>query len=100
MDSVQVSRTFGFGLSVAAISGRDGISVRTGFGVTEESADALIELGADNVFEFACLSVGFGVIDGESVLEKTLCKAMTTHHVASAAITSLGEMHIGVAHLH
>jgi hypothetical protein len=94
------SGTAGFGLSVAAIAGRDGITVRTGFWVTEKSADALIELRADDVFEFASLGVGLGIIDGESVFEKALCKAMTAHHIASAAITSLGEMDIGVAHLH
>ena len=69
------SRTAGFGVSVAAISGRDGITVRTGFWVTEKRADALIELGADDVFEFAGLRVGFGIIDGERVFEKALCQS-------------------------
>ena len=94
------SGTAGFGVSVAALSGRDGITVRAGFWVTEKSADALIELGADDVFELAGLRVGFGIIDGESVFEKALCQAMTAHHIASATIAGLGEMHIGVAHLH
>jgi hypothetical protein len=73
--------------------------VRTGFWVTEKSADALIELGADDVFEFAGLGVGFGIIDGESIFEKALCEAMTAHYVASAAAAAVSEMHGGVAHL-
>jgi hypothetical protein len=85
--------------SVAAVSGRNGIAVRASFWVPEKSADALIELGADDVFEFAGLGVGLGIIDGEGVFEKTLCQAMTAHHIASAAITSLGEIDGGVAHL-
>ena len=74
--------------------------MRAGFWVTEKRADALIELRADDVFEFAGLGVCLGIIDGESVFEKALCKAMTPDDIASAAITSLGEMHIGVAQLH
>jgi hypothetical protein len=73
--------------------------VRTGFWVTEKCADTLIEFGADDVFEFARLGVGFGIIDGEGVFEKTLCQAMTANHIASAAITGLGEIDGGVAHL-
>ena len=95
-----VSSTFGFGDSVAAVSGRDGIAVWASFWVAEKSADALIKLGADNVFEFTGLGVGLGIIDGEGVFEKAFCQAMTSHHIASAAIASLGEMHIGVAHFH
>ena len=94
------SGTAGFGISVAAIAGRDGITVGTGFRMTQKSADALIEFGADDVFEFAGLGVGLGIIDGESIFEKALCKAMAAHHIASAAIAGFGQMHVGVAHLH
>ena|ERR1700676_3554454 len=94
------SGTVGSGFSVAAVSGRDGITVRASFWMTEKGADALIELGADDVFEFAGLRVRLGIIDGESIFEKALCEAMTPYHVAGAAITGLGEMHIRVAHLH
>jgi hypothetical protein len=93
------SGTAGLDSSVAAISWRDGITVRTGFWVTKKSADTLIEFGTDDVFEFAGLGVGFGIIDGESVFEKALCEAMTAHHVASAATAGVSEMHIAVAHL-
>ena len=96
---MQGSGALGFGVSVAAISWRDGITVRTRFRVTEKSADALIELGADDVFEFAGLGVGFRIIDGESIFEKALCQAMTAYHITSAAITGFGEMDGGVAHL-
>ena len=94
------SGSAGFGVSVAALSGWNGITVRTSFWMAEKRADALIELGTDDVFEFASLRVGLGIIDGEGIFEKALCQAMTPHHIASAAITSFGEMHIGVAHLH
>src|ERR1700693_116446 len=94
------SGSVGFVASVAAVSGRDGITVWASFWVPEKSADALIELGTDDVFEFAGLGMGLGIIDGEGVFEETLCKAMSPHHIASATIASLGEMYIGVAHFH
>ena len=89
-----------FSFRVATIAWRNRIAVRASFWVAKKSADALIKLGADDVFEFAGLGVGLGIIDGEGVLEETLCKAMAPHHIASATIASLGEMHIGVAHFH
>jgi hypothetical protein len=68
--------------------------------MTEKSADALIEFGADDVFEFACLGVGFGIIDGESIFKKALREAMTAHYVASATAAGVSEMNGGVAHFH
>ena len=68
--------------------------------MTEKRADALIELGADDVFELAGLRVGLGIIDGEGIFEKALCQEVTPHNIASSAITGLSEMHIAVAHLH
>jgi len=56
-------------LFLAALAWRDRISVRARFGVAKEGADALIELGADDVFEFAGLVVGFGIVDGKCVFE-------------------------------
>ena len=67
--------------------------------MAEKRADALIELGTDDVFEFASLRVGLGIIDGEGIFEQALCEAMTAHYVASATITSFGEVDGGVAHL-
>ena len=54
----------------AARPRRNGITMRAGFGVTQEGADALIELRRDDVLEAAGLLVRFGVFDGESVGEK------------------------------
>jgi hypothetical protein len=93
------SGTAGFGVSVAAISRRDGITVRTGFWMAEKCADALIELGADDVFEFAGLGVSLGIVDGESIFEKTLCQAVAPHYIASAPVAGFRETHGVVAHL-
>ncbi len=40
--------------------------------MAEESANALIEFRADDVFEFAGLAVGFVLIDAEGVFEQPL----------------------------
>jgi hypothetical protein len=73
--------------------------VRASFWVTEKGADALIEFGADDVFELASLGVGFGIINGERILEKALCEAMTAHYIASTAAAGVSKMYVGVAHL-
>jgi hypothetical protein len=93
------SGTAGFGISVAAISRRDGITVRAGFWVAQKSADALIEFGADDVFEFAGLGVSLGIVDGESIFEKALCQAVATHYIASAPVAGFRETHGAVANL-
>lgn len=56
-------------IPVAAIAGRNGITVRASLRMAEKRADALIELRADDVFEPACLCVSLGVVDGKSVFE-------------------------------
>ena len=86
-------------LSVAAVAGRDGIAMRASFGMTQKGADALVELRADDVFEFAGLVVGFGIVDRECVFEKALGKAMTAHHVAGAAAARFGQANIRFAQL-
>src|SRR5262245_25040053 len=53
--------------------------------MAEEGTDALVELGADDVFELAGLIVGFGIVDGEGVLEEALGEAMAADNVAGAA---------------
>jgi hypothetical protein len=58
--------------TVAAVARRNGISMWTGLRVPKERADALVELGTDDMFEFASLRVRFGILDGESVFEETL----------------------------
>ena len=64
--------------------------------MTEEGADALIELGADDVFEFAGLIVGFGVFDGECVFEKAFGEAVAADDVAGAARAGVGEFDVAV----
>jgi hypothetical protein len=52
--------TFDCGLLfLAAVARRNRIPVRASFWMAEECADALIELGADDVLEFAGLIVSF-----------------------------------------
>ena len=62
----------GFSFRVATIAWRNRIAVRASFGVAKKSADAMIELGADDVLELAGLVAGFDVVDGESVFEEAL----------------------------
>ncbi len=54
------------------------------FRVAQEGADALVEFGADDVFEFAGLVVGFGVVYGEGVFEEALGQAVAADYVAGA----------------
>jgi len=56
-------------LAVAAIARRDGVAMRTRFRVAQKTANALIELRADDVLELASLVASLGVFDRESVLE-------------------------------
>ena len=58
--------------AVAAGAWGDGVAVGTGFWMAEEAADALIEIGADDVLEFAGLRVSFGIINSEGVFEQAL----------------------------
>jgi hypothetical protein len=76
--------------AIAAIARGNGIAVRAGFWMAEKSADALIEFGADDVFELAGLRVGFGIVDSESVFKKALGETVPANHVASATAASFG----------
>lgn len=58
--------------------------MRASFGMAQERADALVELRADDVFEFAGLVVGFGVVHREGVFEQTLGEAVAADDVAGA----------------
>ena len=73
--------------------------MRAGFGMAEECADTLVELGADDVFEFAGLIVGFGIFDGERVFEKALGQAMAAHNVARASRACVGQFDVAVERL-
>ena len=59
-------------LAVATVSGRNGIAVRASRRMAKEGADALVEFGADDVFEFAGLAMCFVFVDAESVFEQAL----------------------------
>ena len=50
--------------------------MRARFWVPEKSADALVELRTDDVFELAGLRMRLGVVNGEGVLEETFREAM------------------------
>ena len=84
----QLARS-GLGLAVATIARGDRISVRASLGVAKERADALVQLGADDVLELACLRVRFGIVNGKSVLEEALGQTVTADHV-SCALASHG----------
>lgn len=53
--------------------------------MAKERADALVEIGRNDVFEAAGLLVRFGVFDGESVSEQSFSEAVTANYIASAA---------------
>jgi hypothetical protein len=74
--------------------------VRAGLRVAQESADALVEFGADDVLEFAGLGLRLGVVDGEGILEEALGEAMTANNVASAAASVGRELYFAVVHFH
>ena len=57
----------------------------TGFWMSEERTDALVEFGRDDVLEAAGLHVGFGVFDRKRVGEEPFGQAMTAHYITRAA---------------
>ena len=80
-----------FFLRTTAIARGDGIAVRAGGRMTKETANALIELRADDVLEFARLTVCFMIIDAKSVLEQALSKAMPANDVTRAILAAIGQ---------
>ena len=64
--------------------------------MAKEAADALVEFGADDVFEFAGLAVSFVIVDAEGVLEQTLGEAMTADDVTGTAFAAIGELDVTV----
>ena len=59
--------------------------------MAEEGANALVELGGDDVFEAAGLLVRFGVFDGKCVGEQALSQAVAAHDIACAASSGFRE---------
>ena len=74
--------------------------MRTGLGVAEEGADALVQLRADDVFELAGLRMRLRFVNGKSVFEKPLGETVTTDNVARALATYGRELHFPALHLH
>jgi hypothetical protein len=68
--------------------------------MTEERANALVELRTDDVLELAGLRVRFGIFDGKSVFEEALGQAVTAHDVARTLATHGRELHFPVSHRH
>src|ERR1700687_4893899 len=89
-----------FGLAVAACAWRDGIPMRAGLRVPKERADTLVQLRADDVFEFAGLRARLGIVDGKSVLEEALGQPVTPDNVTRALAAHGSELHFPVLHLH
>ena len=67
--------------------------------MAEKGADALVQFGADDVFEFAGLRVGFGIVDGEGVLEEALGEAVAADNVASTTAAHGSKLHFTVSQL-
>jgi len=68
--------------------------------MTEEAANALIKLRADDVLELTCLRIGLGVGNGECVGEEALGEAAPTNDIASAALAAVSQFNFGVVHGH
>src|SRR5713226_691676 len=87
------------GFRIAAIARWNGIAVRTSFRVAEETANALVQLGTDDVLEFAGLVARFGIVDRERVFEQALRETMTADHVARAAAAHSGQFDFAVTQI-
>ena len=68
--------------------------------MAEESANALVQFGADNVLKFAGLGLRLGVVDSESVLEEALGEAMAADDIAGASAAAGGELNVAVVHFY
>ena len=64
--------------------------------MAQECADTLVQLGTDDVLEFAGLIVGFGVVDREGVFEEALGQAVAADDIAGAASACVGELDVAV----
>ena len=65
--------------------------------MAQEAADALVEFGADDVFELAGLAASFVVVDAESVLEQAFSEAMAANDIAGSAPAAIGEFDLPIA---
>ncbi len=67
--------------------------MRASLGVSQEGTDALIQFGADDVFELASLAVRFVVVDAKCVFEEAFGQAVATNDISGATRTSFGEIY-------
>src|ERR1700746_216825 len=67
-----------------AAAGRNRVAVRAGLRMAQERADALVELGTDDVLEFAGVRVSFGIGDGECVSQQAFGETAAPHDIARA----------------
>src|ERR1700687_2599413 len=74
--------------------------MRAALRVPKERADTLVQLRADDVFEFAGLRARLGIVDGKGVLEEALGQAVTPDNVARALAAHGSELHFPVLHSH
>jgi hypothetical protein len=68
--------------------------------MAEERADALVQLGADDVLEFAGLRMRLGILDGKCVLEETLGQAVAADDAARTLAAHGSELYFAVCHLY
>jgi hypothetical protein len=52
--------------------------------MTEKGTNALVQFGANDVFELARLVVRLGIVDGECVGEKALGETVTANYISRA----------------
>jgi hypothetical protein len=57
--------------------------------MTQKTADALVEFGADNVLKFAGLRMRFVIVDAKCVLEESLGQTVAPHYVARAVSSAI-----------
>lgn len=96
----KVLRSFAACLCRAARSGGNRIAMRACHRMTEEAANALVELRTDYVLKFAGLRIGFGIGDGKRVCEEALSEAAATNDIASAALATVSQFNFGIVHCH
>src|SRR5260370_42267805 len=87
------------GFAIAAVARRNGISMRAGLRVPEESANALVQCRADDVFELAGLCMRLGFVDGKSVLEEALGQTVAADNGPRALGAPGRVLHVPRLHL-
>src|SRR5579884_2840792 len=74
----------------------DRVAVRAGPRMTQEGADALVELGTDDVLELAGVRVGLHIVNGEGIHEEPLGQPSPPDEIAGPLATVFGQpdMHV------